>query len=216
VQQRRQDVQVRQPARFVAEPGSRNRRLAPPRARRAFAAWAAWYAARISSSTWRSLPRLPRRIGGSAGSSATANSSARRRPAGAVGQAQPVLAERVGLAAQGGLDLAAERTASADAHSPPSGGFGLRQPVRVRRMPSAPGGPSTAPGGADRSSSSGRSSKALKWLAALFVPSRAQASTASAAASSSSDSRAFSPRPNWLRTWSMASGRARRSRRAAG
>jgi len=69
---------------------------------------------------------------------------------GAVGQAQPVFAERVGRSAEGGLDLAAERTASADAHSPPSAAFGLRQPVRVRLMPSGPGGPSTSPGGAAR------------------------------------------------------------------
>jgi hypothetical protein len=76
--------------------------------------------------------------------------------------AESFLAERIGLATQSGFNLAPERTASPNAHPPASGGRGLRQPVRVRRIPSGPGGPSTSPGAAERSSSSGRSSKALK------------------------------------------------------
>ena len=64
-----------------------------------------------------------------------------------------------------------------------------RQPVFVRRIPSASGGPSTAPGGASRSVSAGRSSNMLKRLAALHVPWRAHSSTASAAASRSSSRR---------------------------
>ena len=87
-------------------------------------------------------------------------------------------------------------------HSVASAGRTRRQPVFVRRMPSSSGGPSMAPGGATRSSSAGRSSKGLNRLAALFVPSRAQASTASAAASSSSSSRRRSDGWNLLRTWS--------------
>jgi hypothetical protein len=82
--------------------------------------------------------------------------------AGSIGQAQPFLAEGIGLAAEGGFDLAPQRPAAAVAHSGPSAGLDLRQPVLVRRIPSGPGGPSTAPGGADRSSSEGRSSNALK------------------------------------------------------
>ena len=84
------------------------------------------------------------------------------------------------------------------------GGRTLRQPVFVRRTPSAPGGPSTSPGAASRSVSAGRSSNLLKWLAALLVPSRAQASTASAAASSSSSSRCCSSGAKRDRTWSIA------------
>ncbi len=84
-----------------------------------------------------------------------------------------------------------------------SAGRGFRQPVLVRRMPSGPGGPSTSPGGASRSVSAGRSSKLLCWLAALFVPTRAHASTASAASSSSSPRRCRSAGSNRDRTWSM-------------
>ena len=79
-----------------------------------------------------------------------------------------------------------------------------RQPVRVRRMPSASGGPSTSPAAASRDASAGRSSNMLKRLAALFVPSRAHASTASAAASTSSSSRAASSGVKVERTWSIA------------
>ena len=66
----------------------------------------------------------------------------------------------------------------------------------------APGGPSTSPGAASRSTSAGRSSNLLKALAALLVPSRAHASTASAAASSSSSRRWRSSGSNFERTWS--------------
>ena len=72
----------------------------------------------------------------------------------------------------------------------PSPGRSRRQPVFVRRMPSGPGWAVDLAGcGASRSASAGRSWKALNRLAALFVPSRAHASTASAAASRSSSSR---------------------------
>ena len=55
-----------------------------------------------------------------------------------------------------------------------------------------PAGRPTSPGAASRVVSAGRSSNMLKRLAALFVPSRAHASTASAAASSSSSRRCCS------------------------
>ena len=82
--------------------------------------------------------------------------------------------------------------------------------------PSASGGPSTSPGAASRVVSAGRSSNMLKRLAALLVPSRAQSSTASAAASRSSSRRCCSSGAKRVRTWSTASGPARRSRPAAG
>ena len=75
-----------------------------------------------------------------------------------------------------------------------------RQPVRVRRIPSASGGPSTAPGGASRSVSAGRSSNMLKRFAALDVPWRAHSSTASAPASSNSSRRCRSSGWNGART----------------
>ena len=79
-----------------------------------------------------------------------------------------------------------------------------RQPVLVRRMPSSSGGPSTSPGGRERVASASRSWNVLNRLAALLVPSRAQASTPSAAASSSSSSRCASSGSNLDRTWSRA------------
>ena len=92
-----------------------------------------------------------------------------------------------------------------------------RQPVFVRRMPSGPAGPSTSPGAASRSASAGPQ---LELVEACWRPcscrSRAHASTASAAASSSSSSRARSSGSNLVRTWSMTSRPARRSRSGAG
>ena len=80
------------------------------------------------------------------------------RVIGRVGQAEAIGTERVRLAVEPGLDLLAQRSPASEGHSAPSGGLAFRQPVFVRRMPSGPGGPSTAPGGAERSSSAGRNS----------------------------------------------------------
>ena len=142
---------------------------------------AASYASRTAASTWRSLPRLPRRTGAPAD---PFGARPRRRPPrrpqvelvgralpGSIRRAQPFVAERVGLAAERGLDLAAQGAAPADAHSPASGGSRLAparlrspDPVRAREAPR----PRRAR--AARSSSAGRSSNALKRFGRLARP----------------------------------------------
>ena len=73
----------------------------------------------------------------------------------------------------------------------------VRQPVFVRRIPCVVRRAIDLAGrGEPRSASAGRSSNVLNRLAALLVPSRAQASTASAAASSSSSRRCCSSGAN--------------------
>ena len=175
----------------------------PARSGRRRAGSGAWLGAPAS---W-AMPRAPLRP--SRGRTAFVGARGGRRGARRAGARQPF---GVRGAACGGRSSAGPLRRSASVFDRI-----FRQPVFVRRIPSGPGGPSTSPGGATRSSSAGRSSNGLNRFAALFVPSRAHASTASAAASSSSSSRCRSSGANCVRTWSMNRPRpARRSRRAAG
>ena len=117
---------------------------------------------------------------------------ARSRPGGRAGVAEPALAAA----------LPAHRSGDPAVTSSSLGRRTFRQPVFVRRTPASSGGPSTAPGGATRVSSAGRSSNGLKRFAAFDVPWRAHSSTASAAASSRAGSRSRSSGWNGARTWS--------------